>query len=313
MPIATFDEVIQLATARPPITVSVAAAHDVEVLKSIQHAMQQGFVRPYLVGKALEIEQMMLDLGMDFSGVQVIPADSDEEAAYRAAALANDGTADCVMKGLINSSVFLRGILNKDFQLRTDSLLSHVSIFEVPNFPRLLYLADGGLNVAPDLQQKEQILRNTIGFLNRMGLERPRVALLSANETVMPGMPVTVEADILAQRANEGAYGPAIVDGPLPLDLAISPEAAQHKHIMPKTEGRADLLFAPTIEVGNILGKAITYFGGGTMAGVVLGAKIPLVLTSRADSNRAKMVSLAFTVLEAAHRANTSPSKVGNL
>jgi phosphate butyryltransferase len=227
----------------------------------------------------------------------VIPAQTDEQSAYLAAELAQRGAVGCLMKGMINSSLFLKGVLHRDFHLRNGQLLSHLSIFEVPGFSRLLFLSDGGLNIHPNLAEKDSILLNAIDFMRRLGIDTPKVALLAANEQVNEKMPETLDAWQLSQRAQQGHFGSAVVEGPLPLDLAISKEAVAHKGITSKINGEADLLFAPTIEVGNVLGKAITYFGNGVMAGLVLGAKVPLILTSRADSYDAKLASIAFARL----------------
>lgn len=297
----SFAEVWNSAKKSDPLPLSVVAAHDVDVLTAVHLALQSDAILPYLIGDAYSIEQLAERIGIDRDRVVVIPSHSDEESAYIAAEFAERGVVRCVMKGMLNSSVFLKGILNRDFHLRTGRLLSHLSIFEIPGFSRLLFLTDGGLNIHPNLEEKDAILMNSIDFIRDLGIEIPKVALLAANEQINEKMSVTVDTHQLSSRGRQGHFGPAIVEGPLSLDLALSKEAVEHKGIQSEINGEADLLFVPTIEVGNVLGKAITYFGNGVMAGLVLGAKVPLILTSRTDSYSAKLASIGFAMLASSH------------
>lgn len=292
-----YEEVIAQARVGNPVRVSVAAAHDEEVLKAIKQAVELEMIEPYLVGNKYEIQAIADQIGFDISDYHVYHTESEEDSAYTAAKLANEGKTQIIMKGFINSTPFLKGVLHKELNLKTGRIFSHLSAFEIPGFERLYYMTDGGLNVAPDIEQKEQILKNSIEFLHQIGIKTPRVALLSANERINEKMPVTVECHELAQRAKEGIFGSAIIEGPLPLDLAISQESLYHKGIYSELDGEADLLLAPTIEAGNIFGKSITYFARGVMAGVVLGAKVPLILNSRSDSAKAKLASIALSVV----------------
>lgn len=299
MRMTSYDQLLQLARNGQPVPMSVAAAHDEETLLAVQQAVELGLIEPLLTGRRPELERIAEAIGFDLTPYPVIHAETEEEAAYAAAKLADVGRAQIVMKGLLNSTPFLKGILHHDFHLRTERLLSHLSVFEIPEVDRLLYLTDGGLNIAPNLQQKEQILQNAIDFLHLLGMNRPKIALLSANERVNEKMPVTVECSKLAQLAKQNRFGTAIVEGPLPLDLAISRESVEHKGIKSEINGDADLLFVPTLETGNIVAKAITYFAHGVMAGVVLGAKVPLILTSRSAHVRDKLASIALSVVAA--------------
>ncbi|MFX0561461.1 bifunctional enoyl-CoA hydratase/phosphate acetyltransferase [Tepidibacillus infernus] len=292
-----FEEVMTKAKNSKPVRVSIAAAHDEDVLVAVKQAVELELIEPYFVGNKVEIERITSQMGFDLQDFVVFPTNSEEESAYVAAKLANEGTTQIIMKGFINSTPFLKGVLHKDFQLKTGRILSHLSAFEIPEFNHLYYMTDGGLNIAPDLIQKEQILLNAIEFLQRLGMEKPKIALLSANERVNEKMPVTIDCYHLSQQAKKGVFGSVIMEGPLPLDLAISKESLYHKKIYSEIEGDADLLFVPNIEAGNIFGKAITYFAKGIMAGVVLGAKVPLILNSRSDSAKAKLASIALTVV----------------
>lgn len=292
-----YEEVISQARIGDPVKVSVAAAHDEEVLKAIKQAVELDIIEPYLVGDEEEIKTIANQIGFDLKKFKIIQASTEEEAAFLAAKLADDGETQIIMKGFINSTPFLKGVLSKELHLKTGRIFSHLSAFEIPGFDHLYYMSDGGLNISPDLEQKEQILKNSIEFLHQIGIETPKVALLSANERVNEKMPVTVECEQLSKRGKEGRFGSVIIEGPLPLDLSISKESLYHKGIYSQIDGDADFLLVPTIEAGNIFGKAITYFAKGVMAGVVLGAKVPLILNSRSDSAKAKLASIALSVV----------------
>lgn len=292
-----FDEVIRKARQGKPIKISVAAAHDEEVLKAIKQAVELEIITPYLVGNEKEIKNTSSQIGFDINQYSIFSTSTEEEAAFVASKLADDGITQVIMKGFINSTPFLKGVLHKDLSLKTGRILSHLSAFEIPGYDHLYYMTDGGLNISPDIAQKEQILQNSIEFLHKLGLKTPKVALLSANERVNEKMPVTLECQELSRKGKEGRFGLTIIEGPLPLDLAISKESLYHKGIDSEIDGDADLLLVPTIEAGNILGKSISYFAKGTMAGVVLGAKVPLILNSRSDSAKAKLASIALSAV----------------
>lgn len=292
-----YEEVINKARVGKPVKISVAAAHDEEVLKAIKRAVELEMIDPYFVGNEREVIRIADEIGFDISKFEILNTDSEEDAAFLAAKLASDGEVQIIMKGLINSTPFLKGVLHKDLNLKTGKIFSHLSAFEIPGFNHLYYMTDGGLNIAPDLEQKEQILNNSIQFLHQIGIETPKVALLSANERVNEKMPVTLECHELSIRGKDGRFGSVLIEGPLPLDLAISKDSLYHKGVNSELDGEADLLLVPTIEAGNIFGKSITYFADGVMAGVVLGAKIPLILNSRSDSAKAKLASIALAVV----------------
>lgn len=291
-----YEEVINKARDGQPVKISVAAAHDEEVLKAIKQAVELEMIEPYFVGNETEIIKIADEIGFDVKDYQIVHTDSEDEAAYQAAKLASDGEVQVIMKGFINSTPFLKGVLHRDLNLKTGRIFSHLSAFEIPGFNHLYYMTDGGLNIAPDIEQKEQILKNSIDFLHQIGIETPKVALLSANERVNEKMPVTVDCHELATRGKDGRFGSVLIEGPLPLDLAISKESLYHKGLNSELDGEADLLLVPTIEAGNIFGKSISYFAKGVMAGVVLGAKVPLILNSRSDSAKAKLASIALAV-----------------
>lgn len=298
-----FREVILEAQKRQPVKMSVAAAHDLDVLKAVKAAVNLGLIEPFLVGNPQKIFELAKELDFAVEKFPVLPAYSEDENAFKAAKLASDGDVQVIMKGFVNSTPFLKGVLHKELNLKTGRVVSHISVFDIPEAVQLVGITDGGINISPDFEQKKQIIMNAVEFLNQIGIDCPRVAILAANERVSEKMPVTVEADHLAFDIKNEYARPVLIEGPLPLDLAISRESLKHKGLDSELGGEADLLIVPTIEAGNFLGKAITYFAKGTMAGIVLGAKVPLVLNSRSDSSEAKLASIALAVVAAANSA----------
>ncbi|SHE72348.1 bifunctional enoyl-CoA hydratase/phosphate acetyltransferase [Desulforamulus putei] len=302
MQFKNFAQVLEVVKGLPKVRVSVANAQDEKVLLALKKAMQEGFVEPVLVGSRSEIERVAWDVDFDLNGVEIFEADA-LAAPELAIKLVMGGNCQVLMKGLVNSSTFLKAVLNGEWGLRTGKILSHIAVYEVPGYDRLIFLTDGGLNIAPDIEMKKQICQNAIDFAHSLGITLPKVAVLSANEQVSPKMPVTLEAQQLAQMAKKGEITGALVDGPLALDIAINKDAAEHKGIKSPVAGQADILLVPNIEAGNILGKSILYFAGGVMAGLVLGAAAPVVLPSRADTPQGKLMSLALACL-AGHGMN---------
>lgn len=296
-----FMEVITEAQTRPPVKMSIAAAHDLDVLVAVKAAFKLGIIEPYLVGDPQRIFELANELGFSIEEFPVYPAYTEKENAHIAAKLASDGHVQAIMKGFVNSTPFLKGVLDKDLYLKTGRVISHLSVFDIPGSEQLICMTDGGINIAPDFQGKKQIILNAVEFLIGIGVDQPRVAILAANERVSEKMPVTVEADELAIQIKKESGQPLLIEGPLPLDLAISRESLLHKGLDSELGGMADLLIVPTIEAGNFLGKAITYFARGTMAGIVLGARVPLILNSRSDSAEAKLASIALAVVSASN------------
>lgn len=295
-------ELLQKAREYGPLRLSVAAAEDEEVLLAVKEALEQGIATPLLVGKEEKIRALAEQVGLDLAGIPVINAEETSTCARRAVELVSSGRADLLMKGLMPTADVLRAVLDKDIGLRTGRILSHVMIYEVSGYDRLFFLTDGGMNPAPDLQQKADIVANAVEAAHALGIAQPKVAALAAVEVVNPDMPATLDAAALAQMGARGQIKGCIIDGPLALDNAISPEAAQHKGITSPVAGRADILLVPDIEAGNLLGKAMTYFGRARSAGIIVGARAPVVLVSRADSHETKLLSIALGVVAARKR-----------
>jgi phosphate butyryltransferase len=295
-------ELLTKAREYGPLRLAVAAAEDQEVLLAVKEALEQGITTPLLVGKEEKIRALAGQVGLDLATIPVYNEPEVAACARRAVELVSSGRADLLMKGLLPTADVLRAVLDKDIGLRTGRILSHVMIYEVPGYDRLFFLTDGGMNPAPDLQQKADIVANAVEAAHALGIAQPKVAALAAVEVVNPDMPATLDAAALAQMGARGQIKGCIIDGPLALDNAISPEAAQHKGITSPVAGRADILLVPDIEAGNLLGKAMTYFGRARSAGIIVGARAPVVLVSRADSHETKLLSIALGVVVARKR-----------
>jgi len=297
MPIRTFAELLEAAKAKGPKAVAVAAAHQSEVMSAGLDAEVAGLAEVTLVGDSDEIRRIAAAEGFDISRMDIVHVPEPHEAAYRVMKLVSEGQADIAMKGKVETSEFLRAALSRELGLRTGRLYTHVAAFEIPGFERLIFISDAGVIVAPDLEQKVQIVQNAIYVAHALDIPLPRVAVLAATEVVNPKIPTTLDAANLSKMADRGQIQGGLVDGPLALDNAISPESARIKGIRSEVAGYADILVAPDIEAGNVLAKAITYFAQGKMAGVVVGARCPLILPSRSDTREAKLVSLALGVM----------------
>ncbi|MDT8902329.1 phosphate butyryltransferase [Anaeroselena agilis] len=297
--IRKFDELLAAARSLPPRRVAVAAAHDDAVLAAVRDAREQGIAEFVLVGDQARLSSLAGTVGVNLADVEVIHEPDVRQAARRAAAMVGSGQADMLMKGLIGTGDFLRALLDKEAGLRTGSLLSHVFVLELAGWDRLLFLTDAAMNVSPSLADKAVIIGNAVALAGSLGVDPVRVAVLAAVETVEDGMPATLEAAALAKMAERGQIKGAIVDGPLALDNAISEEAARHKGIVSPVAGRADVLVVPDIEAGNMLGKSMVYFARARIAGLLMGAAKPVVVTSRADSAESKMLSIALGVVSA--------------
>jgi len=278
----------------------VAAAHDTDVLEAVRDAVEWNVVTGILIGDQDKITAIAEEVGLDLGKCQVIPEVDPTQAARRAVALVADGDADLVMKGKVGTADILRAVLDKDKGLRTGRLLSHVTALDIEGYDRLLFMTDGAMNIAPDLGQKIQIIQNSVDVAIALGFAQPKVAVLAAVELVNPDMPATQEAAMLAKMADRGQIKGAVVDGPLALDNAVSHHSAEVKGINSPVAGEADILMVPDIEAGNVLYKSIVYFAKARIAGVIAGAKAPVVLTSRSDSRQSKLDSIAFSAVFAA-------------
>lgn len=275
--------------------IAVASAEDKDVLISLSEAERHGMATFLLFGDALKIRETMENNNLVFRNAEIIHAKSAEEASYEAARAVSEGRADIIMKGLVDTKVLLKAVLSKDLALRKNELLSHVMVYELKNYHKLILLTDGRMVMKPTLKDKENIIRNAKVLGDILELRPMKVAALSAVEKVNPNLESSVDADELSRifKEEEGI----VVEGPLSFDIAISHESAKHKGVKGEVPGEADVLLVPSLEAGNFLGKSFTYMAGADSAGVILGAKCPVILTSRSDSSEAKLNSIALAVL----------------
>jgi phosphate butyryltransferase len=293
----TFVEILDAARAAGPARFVVAQAADSTILEALAEAKKAGFAEPVLVGRREEIEAAAAERSLSISGWQVIETGTDAEAAGEAVRCVARGDGDILVKGLLQSADLLHEVLSKQNGFTTGRTLSHVGVFRFAESDRFYFVTDAALSIAPDYAQKIDIVQNAVDLAHRLGIPLPIVAMLCAIERVNPSMPATVDAACLSKMAERGAIRGARVEGPLALDNAVSVEAARHKGITSELAGRADILVAPNIEAGNILYKALIFFAKAEEAGIVMGAKAPIVLASRSDSARNKLYSMALGAL----------------
>lgn len=292
--IKSFDELLEVVKDRPKMKLSVAAAQDEEVLIAVDSARKLGIIDAVLVGDKEKIEAIAKAASIDITKYEIVDEKDLKQAARKAVSLVSEGKADYLMKGLIGTADLLRAVLDKEIGLRTKSLLSHVMVYSVPAYHKLLFLTDGGMVTYPDLNQKIQLVNNAVKVAAALGVDPIHVAPLCAVEVINPDMQATLDAAALSKMNQRGQIKGCIIDGPLALDNAISKEAAEHKGIKSPVSGEADILLVPNIEAGNLMGKSMTYFGHAKSAGVIMGAKCPIVLVSRADTHESKLYSIAL-------------------
>lgn len=300
MAIKSFNDLLAVARASGPKTVVAVGAHQDSLLEALSTAQAMGIAKAILVGDEPKIYELAAAGGQDITGMEIVHEPDMELAARKAMAIVAEGRAQVAMKGRVDTATFMHAALDRELGLRTGQLLSHVAVFDMPSLGRLLLISDAGVNIAPDLAQKADIIRNATYVAHRLGIEEPRVAVLASTETVNPRIPANVEAAALAKMADRKQITGALVDGPLALDNAISLQAVTEKEIDSQVAGRADILILPDIEAGNVLVKAIVYLVGRPMAGVVVGARVPLIVASRSDPYESKLDSLALGLVMAA-------------
>lgn len=303
--IRNFSELMENAKAvsggSPPRRIVVTAAEDESSIRAMETLRTLGLARPILIGDKKTVLDIMGKTGIDPGPYAIHDVGEPAAKALKGVELIKQGEADILMKGMIPTSTFLHPIFKHETGLVTGNFISHVGVLEVPGFDRLIIQTDGGINIAPDIEMKKGIIMNAVFVARRLlGIERPKVALLSASEKVHPKIPSTVEARDLALWAKENVFD-ADVEGPMALDLAVSVDAAVSKGVQGAVAGRADVLVAPNIEMGNVIYKALRYFANAKGAGIVVGAACPIMLTSRSDPPEEKINSLALAVLYAAH------------
>ena len=298
-PTSKYERLIANAKKVAPATTIVAHPCDETSLRGPVEAAQAGLIVPILVGPAAKISAVAREHGIDIDRFEVVDAPHSEAAAAKAVALIHESKGELLMKGSLHTDELMREVTSSKTGLRTARRISHVFIIDVPTHSDTLFITDAAINIFPDLDTKRDIIQNVIDLFTQVGLGTPRVAILSAVETVTSKIPSTIEAAALCKMAERGQITGGILDGPLAFDNAISPEAAAIKGIKSEVAGRAQILVVPDLEAGNMLAKNLAFMAKADTAGIVLGARVPIVLTSRADSVRSRMASCAAAVLYA--------------
>jgi phosphate butyryltransferase len=290
----TFSELVEEARKIGPKKIVLVGADDKEGLKALKVAHSEKIVVGYLVGNKKNIENIAKEIDFDIKDFEIIDESDPAKASEIGVKLVSSKKADFLMKGLVKTAILLKAVLDKDWGLRTGEVLSHVAVEEVPGWDKFIFVTDGGMVVKPDLQQKASIAQNAINLAKSLGVSKPKVAVLSAVEVVNPSIPETLDAAMLAKMSDRGQIKDGIVDGPFALDNAVSEFAAKIKHVSGEVAGNADILLVPDLNSGNILGKSLVYFANAKIAGLIVGAKAPVVVISRADKDESKLYSIAL-------------------
>jgi phosphate butyryltransferase len=301
-----FDRQVDLAETLDPVPTAVVAPEEPNSLGGPLLAADHSLIRPILVGDKARIEAAAAELGRPLGGFEIVRCDSHREAAARAVALVHDGHAKTLMKGHLHTDALLKAVLSKKTGLRAGRRLTHVFVMDIPGLDHLLLITDAAINIDPDLATKVDMTQNAIDLAISLGIEEPRVGILSAVETVNPKIQSSVDGALLSKMADRRQITGGIVDGPLAMDNAINLGAARTKGITSPVAGRAEILVAPDLDAGNMLAKQLTYISHAEGAGLVLGAKVPIILTSRADGDKARLASCAVAALHHARIAASS-------
>jgi phosphate butyryltransferase len=298
MSLKSIDELIKTAVnkSKSKKKLAVICAVDFDVVMACKRANELGLVAPIFIGDKAEIDKLLQVAKVHFSEKTILHANSDVEASQIGKKLIYNNEADMIMKGHIATKIFLHEIAKEYVGIHNNRLLSHLAIFESPFYHKIFGLTDSAMNISPDLDEKQKIIFNAVDAFHKLGIEYPKVALLAAIEKVNPKMPATIEADILVSRNKTGEIAGCFLEGPMALDLAISKKAANIKDYKNNVAGDADILVVPEIISGNILYKSLSYFGNAKLAGVILGSNCPIILTSRADSEQNKLLSIALGI-----------------
>lgn len=294
MVLKSLNDLVSLAKEKETRRLVVAAAADKPVLEAVKKTSQEGIIIPVLVGNKIEIEKISKEINFDLSNIQIYEENNPALASVKAVSLINEGKADILMKGLVSTAPLLKAVLNKSNGLRKATTLSHFALIESPYYHKLLGITDAAMNIAPEFTEKVSIINNSIEVFHRLGNMNPKVAIIGPLEMVNPKIESTMHAAMLTVMNQRGQIKACIIDGPFAIDNAVSKKAAEHKGIKSAVAGDADILVAPELNSGNILYKSLMFLGGCTSAAVIMGARVPIVLTSRADTDKSKMMSIAL-------------------
>ena len=303
-----YEQLLVRCQSLEPIPTAVAHPCEASALEGAIEAGEKGLIKPILVGPASKIQEIAKSLKIDLGGIQIVDASHSHESATKAVQLVREGKAELLMKGSLHTDELMSAIVSREGGLRTGRRISHVFVMDVPTYHKVLIVTDAAINIAPTLEDKVDILQNAIDLAISLGLEKPKIAILAAVETVTSKMPATIDAAALCKMADRKQITGAILDGPLAFDNAISKQAAETKGIKSEVAGDPDILLAPDLESGNILAKQLSFLANADSAGLVLGAKVPVILTSRADSVRSRIASCGVAML-AAHARRQAVAK----
>ncbi len=288
------SEIVEIAKSKTTQRIVVAAAADEDVLEALKNAQELGIIVPVLVGDVAMIKEIAAKIGLDLSNIELYDYPDKNEASDMAVQLIREGKGDILMKGMVSTGILLKSVLNKEDGLRKGDLLSHVALFETPYYHKLLGVTDAAMNVKPDLVDKIGIIKNAIEMYHKLGFAMPKVAIVGSVETINPRMEATMHAATISMMNYRKQITGCIIDGPLAIDGAVSKRASELKHITSDVAGDVDLILAPNIDGANILYKSLNFLGGATAAAVIMGATVPIVLTSRGDTERSKYLSIAL-------------------
>jgi phosphate acetyltransferase len=294
-----YEALLQRCAGLKPVPTAVAHPCEKTALEGAIEAGQKGLITPILVGPAAKIEAIAKSAGLELRDIQIVDAPHSHASAAKAVELVRDGRAELLMKGSLHTDELLSAVLAKETGLRTERRISHAFIMDVPAYHKLVVVTDAAINISPGLEDKADICQNAIDLADSLGLKNAKVAILAAVETVTSKMPATIDAAALCKMADRGQIKGGILDGPLAFDNAISKEAAETKGIHSAVAGDPDILLVPDLEAGNMLAKQLTFLAGADSAGLVLGARVPIILTSRADSVRSRIASCGVAMLVA--------------
>ena len=305
-----YDRLLRAAQNLPPVTTAVAHPCDRVSLEGVVEAARLGLIEPILVAPSVRIRNVAKEAGLDISDYLLVESAHSHDSAAKAVELVREGKAEALMKGSLHTDELMGAVVARDTGIRTERRISHCFVMDVPGHENPLIITDAAVNIAPDLAAKIDIVQNAIDLGHALQFEEVRIAILSAMETVNPKVPSTVEAAALCKMADRGQITGGVLDGPLALDNAIDAEAAEIKHIVSPVAGRANVLVVPDLEAGNMLAKSLSFLAGADAAGIVLGARVPIILTSRADSVTTRLASCAVASLVAAARRQNAVAAV---
>ena len=305
-----YQRLIARCKSLEPVACAVVHPCDESSLRAAVEAAQEGLIIPILVGPETKIRRVAADASLDLTGLSIVDAPHSEAAAEAAVRLAREGKVEALMKGSLHTDELMAAVVKRENGMRTNRRISHCFVMDVPSYATPLIISDAAVNITPTLEDKVHIVQNAIDLARDLGVAEVRVAILSAMETVNPGVPSTVEAAALCKMADRGQITGGVLDGPLALDNAISMEAAAIKKIVSPVAGRANVLIVPDLESGNMLAKSLSFLAGADSAGLVVGAKVPIILTSRADSVQARLASCAVAVLAVQARRESAAKAI---